>query len=263
MKELPEYIQKYTIKRLNAEPFETVWEELPGWLIVPRTGEKLRWGLYDAPSGRRTEWAELEVVGPAVVHGIRGVEIAAVQYDTQDYYRTGAIDRSERRFVAQLTDTRCRFLAESHMKDGVRYNYTFLDGPDFQDNWGFGPDNCGNETRLRRKGILARKDDAVTGEVCPDLQSLDAVGRYEVTVGGKTYDTVCVMDLECFNDGVASEQYVDRAGRTVLWRRFNRDDWAFDRYGEKWSRMLPENQRLSVNGQTYVHWYDCVSDYIF
>ena len=29
------------------------------------------------------------------------------------------------------------------------------------------------------------------------------------------------------------------------------------------SEILPENERLTVNGETYVHWYDCVSDYIF
>jgi len=60
-----------------------------------------------------------------------------------------------------------------------------------------------------------------------------------------------------------TEQYLDVNGRTVLWRRFNRDNWAFCRYGRLWSEMLPENDRLTVNGETYVHWYDCVSDYIF
>ena len=89
------------------------------------------------------------------------------------------------------------------------------------------------------------------------------VGRYKVTIGGKEYDTVCVMDIECFNDAVASEQFVDQNGRTILWRRFNRDDWAIDRFGGKpWSEKLPENERITINGQTYVHWYDCISDYI-
>ena len=71
------------------------------------------------------------------------------------------------------------------------------------------------------------------------------------------------MDIECYNDAVASEQYVDQNGRTVLWRRFNRDDWAIDRFGGKpWSEKFPDNERLTINGETYVHWYDCISDYI-
>ena len=261
MHKLPEYIPDYTIERLDTEPFHTRWEEMQGWMIVPRVGEKLTWGLYDFPSRKRNEYCEMEVVGKAEVHGIEGVEIVAVQYETQDYYRTGALDRSERRFVAQLTDTHSRYLAESHMEDGVRKCYTFLDGEAFIDNWGFGEDNCGNEVELRPKGLLSRTGSVITGTTAKEV--VDVVGRYKVTIGGKEYDTVCVMDIECFNDAVASEQFVDQNGRTILWRRFNRDDWAIDRFGGKpWSEKLPENEQLTINGQTYVHWYDCISDYI-
>ena len=91
---------------------------------------------------------------------------------------------------------------------------------------------------------------------------LDIVGRYTVTIAGKAYDTVCVMDVETYNDGVASEQFLDRSGRTILWRRFNRDGWALDRYGKPWTELLPDSERLTINGRTYVHWYDCITDYI-
>ena len=261
MQKLPEYIPDYTIERLDAEPFSARWEELQGWLIVPRLGQKLIWGMYDFPERKRTEYTEMEVVGKAEVHGIEGVEVVAMQFDSADYYRTGALDRVERRFVAQLTDTHSRYLAETHMEDGVRKCYTFLDGEAFLNNWGFGEDNCGNEVDLHPKGLLNREGDCVTGTIPREV--VDVVGRYRVTIGGKSYDTVCVMDIECFNDAVASEQYVDQNGRTVLWRRFNRDDWAIDRFGGKpWSEKFPDNERLTINGETYVHWYDCISDYI-
>lgn len=55
---------------------------------------------------------------------------------------------------------------------------------------------------------------------------------------------------------------MDENGRTILWRRFNRDDWAMDRYSKPWSQLLPENERMLVSGETYVHWYDCITDYI-
>ena len=71
-----------------------------------------------------------------------------------------------------------------------------------------------------------------------------------------------VMDIETYNCGVVSEQFLDKNGKTILWRRFNRDDWAIDLYKKKWSEQLPENDRLTVNGITYVHWYDCITDYI-
>ena len=261
MQKLPEYIPDYTIERMDAEPFCVRWEELQGWLIVPRVGQKLTWGMYDFPERRRTEYTEMEVVGRAEVHGIEGVEVVAMQFDPADYYRTGALDRVERRFVAQLTDTHSRYLAETHMEDGVRKCYTFLDGEAFLNNWGFGEENCGNEVNLRPKGLLNRDGNCITGTIPREV--VDVVGRYRVTIAGKSYDTVCVMDIECYNDAVASEQYVDQNGRTILWRRFNRDDWAIDRFGGKpWSEKLPDNERLTINGETYVHWYDCISDYI-
>ena len=261
MQKLPEYIPDYSIEQLDAEPFSVRWEELQGWMIVPRVGEKLTWGMYDFPERKRTEYTQMEVIGKAEVHGIEGVEIIAMQFDSADYYRTGALDRVERRFVAQLTDTHSRYLAESHMEDGVRKCYTFLDGEAFLNNWGFGEDNCGNEVNLRPKGLLHREGSCITGTIPREV--VDVVGRYRVTIGGKSYDTVCVMDIECFNDAVASEQFVDQNGRTVLWRRFNRNDWAIERFGGKpWSEKLPDNERLTINGETYVHWYDCISDYI-
>ena len=261
MQKLPEYIPDYTIERMDAEPFCVRWEELQGWLIVPRVGQKLTWGMYDFPERRRTEYTEMEVVGRAEVHGIEGVEVVAMQFDPADYYRTGALDRVERRFVAQLTDTHSRYLAETHMEDGVRKCYTFLDGEVFLNNWGFGEDNCGNEVNLRPKGLLNRDGNCIIGTIPREV--VDVVGRYRVTIAGKSYDTVCVMDIECYNEAVASEQYVDQNGRTVLWRRFNRDDWAIDRFGGKpWSEKFPDNERLTINGETYVHWYDCISDYI-
>lgn len=261
MTKLPEFMPKYTIEKLDQEPFSTRWEELQGWQIVPRIGETLSWGLYDALTGKRTEYTELKVTGRVEIHGIEGVEIAATQYDAEDYYRTGRAEKTERRIAAQLTDTHSRFLAESHMEDGVRKCYTFLDGDAFLNNWGFGENNCGNEVNLVPKGLLKREGNTVTGQIPKEV--VDIVGRYRVTIGGKTYDTVCVMDIQCFNDCIASEQYIDQNGRTVLWRRFNRDDWAVDHFGGKpWTEKLPDNERLTINGETYVHWNDCISDYI-
>ncbi len=260
MKKLPEYLPEYKIVRSELDPFTVKWEELQGWLMIPRVGENIAWGLFDMPSRKRTEYTEMKAIGKAEIHGIEGVEISAIQYDAEDYYRTGSVDKMERRFVAQLTDTHCRYLAESHIENGVRKLYTFLDGDDFINNWGFGEDNCGNEVNLSAKSLLIRNANVITGHT--DKEVVDIVGRYTVTIGGKSYDTICVMDIQCFNDGVASEQYLDKYGRTILWRRFNKNDWAYKRYEKLWTEMLPENETLIINGETYVHWYDCITDYI-
>ena len=109
---------------------------------------------------------------------------------------------------------------------------------------------------------LGKKAEFVDGLRVTDKETVDIVGRYRVTINGRTYDTVCVMDIGHFNHRIAIEQYLDQNGRTILWRRFNKNDWAFSRYGKLWTELLPDNERLTVNGETYVHWYDCITSYI-
>lgn len=94
-----------------------------------------------------------------------------------------------RRFVAQLTHTHCRYLAESYKYGGVNYFYTFLDDDSFLVNWGFGENNCGNETHLAARGNIIRDGSFITIADKPFL--LDIVGRYTVKIGKKSYDTVC------------------------------------------------------------------------
>ena len=260
MKKLPEFMPEYTITRLDKEPFSVKWEELMGWFIVPKLGEKLNWAIYDFPKRNRTEYDEMQVVGKAEIHGIEGVEITAKQYAPMDCNKTDNDKIAERTFIAQLTDTHCRFLAESHISGGVKKCYTFLDGDEFIPNWGFGENNCGNEVNLSAKGDIIRNGSEITAADKSFL--LDVVGRYEVKIGGKVYDTICVMDIETYDGGVVSEQYLDKNGRTILWRRFNRNDWAKDRYKKNWTEILPDNERITVNGEVYVHWYDCITDYI-
>ncbi|MDR2505568.1 MAG: hypothetical protein LBD16_05610 [Oscillospiraceae bacterium] len=284
MNKLPEVMPKYTITPKSEPPFFLDWEEILGWFFIPKLGEKLSWAIYDQPSGERREQYATESVGRAVIHGIEGVEVAAVETRADGSHGT------DRTFVAQLTEAHSRILAESHVSGGVRHFYTFLDGDDFLPNWGFGEDNCGNDIHpvpkdSTRNFVDIQKFDAADSvrkyvlrfksrnysTVCTvDVKSGGsglpatqiAVGRFDVAIGGKAYDAVCVVDVESYNGGVLSETYLDANGRTVLWRRFNRDDWHIDKYGEPWSERLPENERLTVNDATYVHWYDCITDYI-
>lgn len=256
MKEFPMIMPEYTVTPSEKAPFSVKWEELMGWFLVPKPGEKLQWAMYDFPQKTQTSFFDMAVARKAKVHGIEGVEIVSREMSCAN-----AEDVTEYTFVAQLTDTHCRYLAAFREENGVRDYVTFLDSDEFMPNWGFGENNCGNEVNLSPKGDIIREGNCIKSVEKEFL--LDIVGRYTVTINGKTYDTVCVMDLETYNDGTASEQFLDRNGRTVLWRRFNRDDWAIDRFGGKpWSEKFPENERIFINGKTYVHWYDCITDYI-
>lgn len=259
---MPKMLPDYTITPSTLPPFECIWEEMMGWFIVPKLGEKISWAMYDFPERIRTEADELAVVGRAMVHGIEGVEIEVRTYNPMENNQTGD-DKSyvQRSFVAQLTETHCRILSETHEQGGMKYVWTFLDGESFLNNWGFGEDNCGNETDLHPKGLITRQGNALTAN--PDVKdAMDVVGRYTVSISGKTYDTICVVMHETYMGGMASEQFIDKHGRTVLWRRFNADDWQFEHYGKTWSEMLPDSETLLINGKKYVHWYDCITSYI-
>lgn len=255
MKKMPEFIPEYKIEASAKAPFSVKWEELMGWFLIPKLGEKLSWGMYDIPSRKCSHVYDMQVIGKAMVHGIEGVELTAREASYSD--KNEVINRT---FVAQLTETHCRYLATLRNEGDIRRYLTFLDGDEFMLNWGFGEENCGNETNLTVKGDIQRTGTAVT-TIDKDFL-LDIVGRYTVTIGKKSYDTVCVMNIETYDCGVISEQFLDKDGKTILWRRYNRNDWAIDRYKKLWSEQLPENDRLIVNGTTYVHWYDCMTDYI-
>ena len=199
---------------------------------------------------------DMKVTGKAEVHGIEGVEIEA------DYFQFDKpTEVSRREFIAQLTETHCRYLATSYSENGIHKFLTFLDGEAFDMNWGYGEDNCGNETNVFPKGLIQKSANVLTYKEQPYV--MDIIGRYKVTINGNVYDTVCLIDINAYNNGVLSEQFIDKNGRTILWRRFNKNDWHFSRYQKLWTDMLPDNERYNVNGETYVHWYDCITDYIF
>ncbi|MBR0463400.1 MAG: sigma-70 family RNA polymerase sigma factor [Clostridia bacterium] len=263
---LPEFLPDYTIDWKEEPPFTVMCEELSGWFVVPHLGEKLVWGMYDLPSRKLDVSYEMTVIGPASVHGLDGVAIRATVLPPQTLIAAGqpikdAVEAStggqeEWTFIAQEKDGFTRFLSAEHVEEGVRTLTTFLDGKDFMDNWGFGEDNCGTPVNRRMEGKIMRRGTAVT--TASEGAYMDIVGRCDVKMSGKVYDTVCLMDLGLYEEGMVSEQYLDQDGRTVLWRRFNQDDWDIDRYGRRWSELLPDNERITVNGKLYVHWYDCI-----
>ena len=258
MKNLPEILPKYTIEKSEKTPFEVRHEELMGLLIVPRLGEKLSFGMYDMPERNKTGEYRLQVTGEVDIHGVRGVEIAA------QYFEKGE-QKEESTVFAQLTDTHCRYLGGMNIVDGVRTITTFLDGDAFTYSYAIGENNCGSEVERRpgkAKALITVSENGLKADLSDDIS--DIVGRFTVTLGDKAYDTVRLIDIQSSNGGhMLCEYYLNADGRTVLWRRFNSNSWAYARYGKTWTEMLPKNETLTVNGETYVHWYDCATDRLF
>lgn len=252
MKKLPAIIPEYTIEKCEKEPFEVIHRELPGMFIIPAEKETVSFAMYDFPERKQSGQYDLKVTGRVNVHGIEGFEVKSL------YHEDGTDEESV--IFAQLTDTNCRYLGGESVTNGCRKIVTFLD-EEFEYAYGIGENNCGFPTKRKGEGRILQKENALRYDNCGDVS--DIVGRFTVVLGEKEYDTVRLVDIQRSSNGVMlCEYYLDTAGRTVLWRRFNSDDWAFSRYKKKWSEMLPDNERLTVNSETFVHWYDCITDYI-
>jgi len=113
-----------------------------------------------------TESFSCKATGRAAIHSIEGIEIVSTERSLRTDIMRGKemTDGTERTFIAQLTDTHCRILSETHVENGVKHMHTFLDGGNFLQNWGFGEDNCGNETNLSARGIICKDGDTITAE---------------------------------------------------------------------------------------------------
>ena len=265
MKKLPMFLPPYQVRWKDEAPFLVVWEEMLGWGIVPRLGETLVWGIYDLPSRKLDVAYDMAVTGRARVHGLEGVRFTARVVEPRPELKEGDLmiepvtnsgaPQEEWTFVGQLKDGYTRFLSAERNEDGVQTLTTFLDGEAFMANWGFGEDNRGNSIHPNPRGLILRDGAAYTAK---REGVLDVVGRCDLMLDGRAADCIAIMDLSAYAEGVASLQFVGRDGRTLLWQRFNRDDWEISRYGKRWSELLPENDRITVNGTTYVHWYDCL-----
>lgn len=119
------------------------------WFLVPKLGEKISWGMYMQPSGKCEKTWNMHVTGKARVHGIEGVELTATVTLCGNITDTATLT-----FVAQLTDSYFRCLAEAQKEGYIRNYSTFLDGNEFMPRWFFGEDNCGNDINLSPKGVF-------------------------------------------------------------------------------------------------------------
>ena len=99
-------------------------------------------------------------------------------------------------------------------------------------------------------------------------RTLSPVGAYDVTVGERTWR--CLRAFEASGGGVLVEAYVNQAGRTVLWRRYNAlPEWSsanvrgpYQTPGAVERLRESGNQRIVFNGVEYYHWYDCMTDVV-
>jgi hypothetical protein len=246
--EFPRIMPELKIDKASGKPFSVRCEEIPGWLLIPRVGEKASFAFYDDPDKRLTGVYRMDCVREAVIHGIPCVQVEVEEDDD------GAVSRHTK--FMRLTETHVSYVAETAVRDNAYYFGSFMDD-EWLSRYGIGESNIGREIFQEAKGIAIINGDGtltVAKEEHPDI-----IGRYHVKIGSRSYDTVALLEI-C--EGIMTILYIDQNGRTVLFRRYNRDDWKPERYKAPWTEKLPASERLVVNTEVYVHWYDCISDYV-
>jgi hypothetical protein len=249
-----------TITPIDEPPFEVDWQELPWWFGIPKIGDRTQWAVYDPPDWRLSSYTSMETVRSAKVHNIEGVEIKVVdrEYKSEDPGIT--------QMIARLTDKRVECLAISSVYNGVRRLYTLLD-EGFDIDWGEG-----SQRDIRLTGRFIREADDSFRQVTEQLQSgvnVEAIETCLVKIDNHTFDCIRVIDLDpVFSEkSVLMEGFLTRAGRTILCRRYNGRQWAMgtewqdgSRPDVPWDERYPGHNRIVIDGVTFVHWYDCLSD---
>ena len=159
-------------------------------------------------------------------------------------------------------------MAGMRMDKGTNILDTFLD-EGFDRRWGTVrrhlPGVC--EAELQADGSLTI-DPARPGRAGDSI----AAGMFRVRVGQRSCTCLRVLDLDTLALGKDDleklgmcESFYSKAGRLVLSRRYNGRIWAVHykdapgKAGQTWDQRIPDNQRLIVNGATFVHWYDCLT----
>ena len=103
----------------------------------------------------------------------------------------------------------------------------------------------------------------------PLAPRLFSSGLFDVRIGDSEFECMRVFDIEA--DSSDSEVivvgYISREGRTVLFRRYNGNRWGKrDRPPHNrgaamtWEEDLPHAHRLVIDGVTYMHQWDYLTE---
>lgn len=251
----PRQRPEITITPIDEPLFEVDWRELAWWFGIPEVGDHTRWAVYDPPAWQLTSHCDMQSVRPALVHGIEGVEVATVDYELGEEERINPWS-----LFARLTDSRVQYLATLSIQNGARRLFTLLD-EGFDADWG--------ESRrlIRHTGRFTAQPDGSyrqTGTPQPG-ETVEGMDICQVMIGNRAFTCLHVLDVSHeFNEqSILMEGYLDRDGRTILCRRYNGRKWHVTAEGAhriSWDERFPENQRFVIDGVTFVHWYDCLSD---
>ena len=232
--------------------------ELTWWFVVPELGDEVHWAEYQPTGGgsawRLTRTSAMRAHRRATIHGREGIEIEVDEQwlPVNDAPAPPPTER-DARVWGRLTDTHVEWLAvESRAPDGAGRLYTCLDDC-FDENFGVCQRliEAGEYLVPQPDGGLERR--AGTPEIFAD-------GVFDVAVGESSFRCTRVVEMpaQATEQDVVIVAYVNDAGRTVLFRRYDGDQRTAPGRSGRRSEWLPHAERLTIDGMTFVHSFDDV-----
>ncbi len=244
------------VERLPTKATPIDMRELTWWSVVPELDDRVRWAEYQPIQGgstwRLTATTSMRAVRPAVLHDRACVEIEVDE--THEAVEGVLIPTPTDRHTkvwGRLTDTDVEWLGVERLApDGTRKLDTFLD-EGFELDWGTCPRriDAGEWLTQEPNGNFKRQTNSPVAF---------ANGVFAVHVGDRTFNCTRVVEMEqeATELDVVIVAYVDDGGRTVLFRRYDGNRRVPHDGAASRGDLLPEADRLVIDGMTFVHSYD-------
>lgn len=233
----------------SIEPlFAVNCPELRWWSIIPRSGEIASWAAYNPPDWSLAERAELQVIRPAQVHDVEGVEIEVRQWKAKEGWEPTWT------MYGRLTDQKAQYLATTTLYNGSTLLHSFLDEV-FNLDWGEMDRVVEDQGRIREgaNGSFKQLDTSLGSKIY-------GCGIFSVHIGGNQFTCLRVLEFEDdvnAKGAVLTESYITREGRTVLTRHHCRPDFVDV---AEFEVIVEPSEQLLIDGATFVHWYDTLTN---
>ena len=254
----PLHRPEVVITNINIEPFSVDCPKLRYWFIVPKIGERSLYANYNPMDWKLAEVYELEVVRQSRVHDMKGVEIDVHTWKSQTGWTQPAWQ-----IYGRLTKETAEYLAVSQISDGKRILYTYHD-KDFDFDWG----------RIFRKledqgRFVLQADGSLKQVHSVDNLEASGAGVFSVAVGELHFVCLRIFELDVpvekiGRDFSITESYVNQEGRTILVRHFcHPEKTMYNDQGIRERVVANNGVQIVIDGVTFVHWYDSLSNLAF
>ena len=225
--------------------FDVKLNEIP-WMFCDVTiGNKTVWGMYDNPAKNLTDSFVTETTRAAKIHGIDCIESKVIEYNSK-----GELNK-ELKYYSKVSEDALQFIANIYM-DGETLIFDSIYDEDFQKSWGL------EDERKYQCNQLELVDN---NTIVTDLEHISCGTEvYEVSVNSiKHYCLRVIQRTQDIKD-IMIESYIDEAGNTILFRRYNSQNFIFRNKDTDWKKEYPYSHIITINGEEYIHWYDCISN---